>query len=99
MYKHHYLSIALIALLAIAGKVSASAQTEIFKETFDKMSGTGGNDNEWSGRIASTTATAADADVDGWVFTKGGIADQCVKLGSGDRKSTRLNSSHQITSY
>src|SRR5574344_4997 len=83
MYKHHYLSIALIALLVIAGKLSASAQTEIFKETFDKMSGTGGNDNEWSGSIASTTATAADADVDGWVFTKGGIADQCVKLGSG----------------
>jgi hypothetical protein len=34
-------------LLAVFGMVSA--QTEVFKETFDKTTGTGGNNGVWSG--------------------------------------------------
>lgn len=90
MYKQHYLSIVIIALSAIVWESSASAQTEIFKETFDKMSGLGGNDGQWSGSIASTTATAADADVDGWIFTAGGVADKCIKLGSGSAQGSAV---------
>ena len=56
---------------------------EYFKETFDKNKGTGGNDDKWSGSIASSTLTA---DSTGWTFTKESGASQCAKLGSSDTK-------------
>ena len=53
---------------------------EYFKETFDQTNGTGGNDDQWSGSIASSTLTT---DKEGWTFTKEGGAKQCAKFGTG----------------
>ena len=52
---------------------------EYFKETFDQTNGTGGNDDQWSGSIASSTLTT---DKEGWTFNKESGAKQCAKLGS-----------------
>lgn len=72
----------LYSLLATAAFVTAAfAQTTIFNATFDDLSGTGGNDNVWSGNVGVAslgTYTAA-----GWVFATSGGAAQCVKAGSG----------------
>lgn len=63
-------------LLAVFGMVSA--QTEVFKETFDTYDGTGGNDGGWSNTAANTAIT----DAGGWQFTKGFKGDKCIKLGT-----------------
>lgn len=52
----------------------------IFYESFDKTNGTGGNDNKWSGNIASSNLTC---DNEGWTFVKQGGANKCAKFGSG----------------
>ena len=73
-------------LLIIASFVFGSSAwgqetTTIFSETFDKFTGTGGNDGSWSGSIASSTATTS-TDNTGWTFTKGYAAKQCAKFGA-----------------
>ena len=52
----------------------------LFYESFDDCNGTGGNDNQWSGSIASSTLTA---DNTGWTFVKGSGANKCAKFGTG----------------
>lgn len=52
-----------------------------FYESFDSCDGTGGNDGQWSGAIAtSTVRTDNNAN---WTFENEGGANACVKLGSG----------------
>lgn len=51
----------------------------IFYESFDTNEGTGGNDDQWSGNIASNTL---QFDNTGWDCTSGNGADQCAKFGS-----------------
>lgn len=52
-----------------------------FYESFDSCDGTGGNDGQWSGTIAtSTVRTDNNAN---WTFENEGGAKACVKLGSG----------------
>lgn len=51
-----------------------------FLETFDVTSGTGGNDNQFSGNIASSKI---QCDQEGWSSTKCGGANQCLKFGTG----------------
>lgn len=73
-------------LLIVASFVFGSSAwgqetTTIFSETFDKFTGTGGNDGSWSGSIASSTATTS-TDNTGWTFTKGYAAKQCAKFGA-----------------
>jgi hypothetical protein len=53
---------------------------EIFKETFDQTNGTGGNDNQWSGNIATNNITA---DKLGWTFSNNGGGKYCIKMGTG----------------
>lgn len=53
---------------------------EIFYESFDTNDGTGGNDNKWSGTIASSTIKF---DNDGWDNDKGSGANKCAKFGAG----------------
>ncbi|MCQ2244683.1 MAG: InlB B-repeat-containing protein [Bacteroidaceae bacterium] len=53
---------------------------EIFYESFDTNDGTGGNDNQWSGTIASSTIKF---DNDGWDNDKGSGANKCAKFGTG----------------
>ena len=56
-----------------------------FHESFNTNDGTGGNDGEWSGNIASNTLTA---DNNGWTFVNGGGANTCAKFGSGSKKGS-----------
>lgn len=52
-----------------------------FYESFDSCDGTGGNDGQWSGNIAtSTVRTDNNAN---WTFENVGGANACVKLGFG----------------
>lgn len=56
-----------------------------FYESFDKTTGKGGNDGQWSGSIASNNVIY---DNEGWSVKKAGGANQCLKLGSGDEKGS-----------
>ncbi|MDO4211513.1 MAG: bacterial Ig-like domain-containing protein [Bacteroidales bacterium] len=51
----------------------------IFFKSFDTNDGTGGNDDKWSGSIASNTFKSDNA----WTVTAAGGADQCAKFGAG----------------
>ena len=53
-----------------------------FKETFTGCNGTGGNDNSWSGNIASSDFDDSKADNAGWVLEYGKAANACIKLGA-----------------
>lgn len=56
---------------------------ELFYESFDKNDGTGGNDNQWSGTIASNDI---QYDVAGWTceYEKG--ANKCARFGANKTK-------------
>ena len=71
----------IIASLVFGSSAWGQTTTTIFSETFDKFTGTGGNDGSWSGSIASSTATTS-TDNTGWTFTKGYAAKQCAKFGA-----------------
>ena len=71
----------IVASLVFGSSAWGQETTTIFSETFDKFTGTGGNDGSWSGSIASSTATTS-TDNTGWTFTKGYAAKQCAKFGA-----------------
>lgn len=52
----------------------------VFSETFDDCKGTGGNDGQWSGSIASTVYKNSSLDIP--TNSKVYIADHCIKFGS-----------------
>ncbi|MCR5696725.1 MAG: chitobiase/beta-hexosaminidase C-terminal domain-containing protein [Marinilabiliaceae bacterium] len=83
-------NVRIFAVAALAAFASAAtAQTVLFEETFDKCSGTGGNDGSWSGTVAgskinATNPYADNIDNEGWTFTPDCyIADKCIRLGTG----------------
>ncbi len=51
-----------------------------WSETFSLCAGTGGNDEAWSGAIATSTMAA---DNTGWTFSQEKAASQCGKFGTG----------------
>ena len=51
----------------------------VFYESFNKNKGTGGNDGQWFGSIASSNLTT---DNEGWTKEKGNGANQCARFGS-----------------
>lgn len=55
----------------------------IFYESFDTNNGTGGNDGQWSGSIASNKISS---DNDNWTFVSSGGANKCAKFGAGSTK-------------
>ena len=57
----------------------------LFYESFNSCDGTGGNDGEWSGNIASSKFKA---DNSGWTSEKSSGADRCAKFGTGSVKGT-----------
>ncbi len=57
----------------------------LFSETFSGCDGTGGNDNEWSGSIASKTYETSMADNSGWTMSNEYAAKECVRLGTGSK--------------
>ncbi len=74
-------------LLMAALSMSASwAQVVVFHETFDRINGTGGNDNKWEGSNIALEKNISNADNKNWsgAYLTGG--KQCVKAGkSGER--------------
>lgn len=71
----------LLFLLGITlfSTTSMLAQEVIFEERFDTIEGTGGNDDGWSGNIATVNlATYLD-----WTLVRAFKGDGCVKLGTG----------------
>lgn len=69
-------SLLVLVLLAVVGQTNAQA---VFTETFDQCNGTGGNDGNWSGTIASSELTP---DNEGWTFENGSGANKCAKFGT-----------------
>ena len=51
---------------------------QLFSESFDTNEGKGGNDDQWNNITTSTEMVK-----DGWEFTKGYVAFQCIRLGTG----------------
>ena len=71
----------------IQGSATGGSGASVFKETFNDVNGTGGNDGEWSGNIATNDLNPSgdnkNVDQDDWTFTKGNGANQCAKFGTG----------------
>lgn len=57
----------------------------VFYESFDKNDGTGGNDDKWSGSIASNDI---QYDVTGWTCQNASGANKCAKFGTSSKKGT-----------
>jgi len=90
--KRHFATI-----ISLAIGITLQAQTVLFSETFSNCNGTGGNDDKWSGSIASsdfysatiyqednvTVKTQCSADNEGWELENGNAANECIKLGKG----------------
>ena len=84
----HLKAILLTLCLSVmgGGMTSATSQTVVFQETFDKCDGTGGGDDQWKGTVAATDITnTLDnwTDVSGWTGVKVYKGAQSVKLGTG----------------
>lgn len=71
------------------------APSYIFYESWNGTSGTGGNDNAWSGSIASSTLTP---DNTGWTVENAGGASACAKFGTGSKKGLATTPSITVTS-
>jgi len=75
----------------------------LFKETFNDVNvdGTGGNDNQWSGSIASGALNSSgdkkNVDEDGWKFTNGYGARQCARFGSGSSNGSATTRQIAVT--
>ena len=76
---NYRLKIPLLWLMLLAFSM-AQAQTDIFYESFDENSYTGGNDGQWSGSVASGGTVSTDNE--GWTFDTAYGANQCIRLGS-----------------
>lgn len=78
------ITISLRCLLIVASLVFGSSAwgqetTTIFSETFDKCSGTGGNDGKWNNISQGATLTT---DNTGWTFVQGNGALECARFGT-----------------
>lgn len=71
------------------GKIVPQPSNHLFYESFDDCNGTGGNDNAWSGNVASSQ-TNFRPDNEGWTAlqNKNYGGDQCAKFGTGSVKGT-----------
>lgn len=82
-----------ILLTLSIGNAWGQALTLPFNETFAGCNSTGGNDNSWSGTIASGSLTNSQTDNDGWTF--GGTysgASACAKFGANKNQGTTTHS-------
>ena len=87
------LTFLLTALLAF-GVGWAETVTD-FQETFNTNSGTGGNDDAWSGSIATSNASF---DNSGWTLANGNGASACIKLGTSSKKGSAETPSISVIS-
>lgn len=72
-------SLVMLFALCLLGTGAAWAQTEVFYESFDKCNGTGGNDDQWSGSIATGNPTF---DNEGWINSSSHWykANKCIRV-------------------
>lgn len=79
-------------LLAVFGMVSA--QTEVFKETFDQTTGTGGNDNVWG-----SISTSGSIQYDGaeWTLSNPKGGDKCIILGTAKKAGKAVTPEIHLT--
>lgn len=66
-------------------QAAAPEEGLLFYESFDTNDGTGGNDDKWSGSIASKNL---ESDNEDWTFVKGNGANKCAKFGTGSAKGS-----------
>lgn len=57
----------------------------VFYESFDQNDGTGGNDGQWNGNIATSSIKY---DVTGWTCPNASGANKCAKFGTSSKKGT-----------
>lgn len=81
--------------------INTALANAFFIETFDKISGTGGNDGGWKEQVATSgLGNEPQTDMAGWTFVKGYAADKCIKLASsGDKGSATTPALEGIGSY
>lgn len=90
-YLHLLLTLLLLSVCTVGG-----AQTTVFNETFDKCTGTGGNDGKWSGKIAASTTTVK-LDNTTWITSYAYGGDKCVKLGSSNYQGSATTPTISLT--
>ena len=61
------------------GSIGPQPQGDVFSETFNECKGTGGNDDRWSGTIASSGFLP---DNTGWEVTQAYGGDKCARFGT-----------------
>lgn len=67
--------------------INKALANAFFIETFDKISGTGGNDGGWKGQVATSgLGNEPKTDMAGWTFTNGYAADKCIKLAASKKE-------------
>ena len=64
------------------GSVGPQPQGDVFCETFNECKGTGGNDDRWSGTIASSGFLP---DNEGWEVTQAYGGNKCARFGTGKK--------------
>lgn len=65
--------------ITVSYAVNIVPANTIFYESFDTNDGTGGNDGQWKGSIASNNIKSDNT----WIFTSASGANQCAKFGAG----------------
>lgn len=74
---------------AVFSDATGDGTTTVFSETFNNANGTGGNDNQWSGSIASTALDVTQCDnTSGWTVSSVYSAKACIKAGSGSKQGS-----------
>ena len=73
--------------ITVESNITLNAQWQLsgsylFYESFDQCNGTGGNDDSWSGSIASSALTSDNED---WTFANGNGANKCAKFGTASK--------------
>lgn len=67
----------------VSGEQIYEVENLVFYESFDKNDGTGGNDGQWNGNIATNEI---QYDVAGWTCENAKGANMCAKFGTGGAK-------------
>ena len=74
---------------AVFSDAAGDGTTTVFSETFNKANGTGGNDNRWSGSIATTAWNVTQCDnTSDWTVSSVYFANACIKAGSGSKQGS-----------
>lgn len=76
------------------GETPSTGDCDVFHETWDSCDGTGGNDDKWSGSIATGTISSNN---EGWNYTRGGKANECAKFGTGSAQGSATTPSIAYT--